>query len=399
MGYWVLRDNVGEWAVDWDVVYRIIRAWHTSALRLSNYTLETTDVWSLGPTLRHYSFDWDTIRRRAIAKSDEDFARLAERATINMREVQEELRWMVRETQSLTRDFSNMMRALQVENRLNAEKLASRAESTVEALRLVRDGSAEFILIGATVVSGGAAAAALGGGAVMKGAFKYQDTRSVAGAVMATTGTIMFGAIKMAGGDAMKEGLTRATMIIMQSTWETGAALAEGKSVGDALASGAGKLVGGAVGDGLSSGIFKIPLVDALLRRSGAFVTVGMREFKYHIRGTESVKLLAGSLKKGAEKVVKEGTKQFVKDPDAFVFDTYMGVNNALNSAWTSATNVSAFLGFGEGAPPVDEKPASPSPDDSLLSSATLTDDLLLRLAIIDMKTGVIWQTEPGSRP
>jgi hypothetical protein len=406
MGYWLLQDNVGEWAVDWDVVYRIIRGWHTAARRLSNYTVETTDVWTLGPTLRHYSFDWDTIRKRSIASADEDFARLAARATVNMRGVQEELQWMVSETRKLTREFADMMRAMQVENLQNAEAVRERAEWWTEFARGLRDASAEFVLIGATVLSGGAAAAAIGGGAAMKGVFKYQDTDSMAGAIMTTTGTIMFAAVKIGGGEAMKEAGARGVMIVMQSAWETGAALAEGKPVGDAVASGAGKLIGGVVGDRLSNGVFKTPAAQKLLSRAGAYVTVAARKVDLpgvdtlyrltntaaseRLRGKEAVSLVGSIIKKRVEVVAKADGKLAVKD-------LYRGGNDILNNGWTNARSIDAFLNFGEGGSAVVEQPVEPRREETVLSSATLQDDLLLSLAIVNMKTGIVWRNDPNS--
>ena len=393
MGYWVLRDTYGEWAVDWDIVYRIIRGFHTADRRLAYHTVVSTDVWGTGPTLRHVDVDWDAVRRDAIGLADRDFAVLAERSTHNMRDVQYYLRWMVKETQRLTSDFSDKMRALQAENAGRINAVSDNWEGAAEVAKIIRDASAEFVVIGASVLSGGTAIAALGGGSVMKGAFKYQDTENIAGSIMTASGTFAFGLVKLGGKGlegAAKVAQDRA-VIILQSVWETGTALADGKSLGDAIESGAAKLASGMAGS-----LFLKPFLKPLTDRAGPFVQIAFSKPGAELTLKNATKLAESVFVKPIEVAVKSNVRDFVHNPEAF----YRDRAKKLDTAWTVATNLDTFLGFGAGEAPSAEKPADPRRNLTLLSSATLQDDLLLSLAIVNMKEGISWPVEQraGSR-
>lgn len=373
MGYWILRDNRREYAVDWDVVYRIIRAFSFARYRLSDYTVESTDDGFGSPLMHHYVFDWDAIRRKSIAKADEDFARISERATSNMIDAREELRWMVEGTQRLTEDFANRMRAQQVQNLQSMQSTTRWLELETDALRFIRDLSADFIVVSSSLMTGGAAAAgvaALGAGSALKGAYKYQDTESVASALMTGSGSLLFGALKLNGFGKTAIG-EKLLVIVGQSAVDAGSAWAAGKPAWDIVKAGAAK--------GFTSGVSEFGLSRLLQMRiferliSNSALRTNIEYLTSMVKVPDEVK--AELIHKTTKKLLESSGKKVLERPVKLV----------------------AELGVGAARDLLDPPKAEPRRNDTLLASTTLQDDLLLTLAIIDMQEGLGWRTPARS--
>jgi hypothetical protein len=354
MAYWMLENDRDRYAIDWDVVNRLVRGYHRATLRDAYSHVVTTSEstwfnpfsWSL-PDVRSLEVDWDKVSSGLNAAADEDVNRLTEQATRDVRSVYRELKWMVADTGRRTTAFTDQLGALQTENMSRINSAVESYGAQIEAAKFVRDTAADGLMVGASIATGGAGVAILGGGSALKGWAKYQDTDNAGAAVLTGVGSFTFGAFKL-GGTKLKAG-EEAVVTILQAQWETGIALAEGKSLSKALAIGSLKLTGPFV-----DRFFKLGPVKSMLERACVpiAITVATAEGVENVASTVAGKWLGKTAQK---QVVERGGKA------------------AINALSTPAA-----------------APASASTRRSeVVESATLTDQRLLTLAIVNMSKGI----------
>src|SRR3989442_9019726 len=105
MGYELLSSGQTQFAIDWDIVRRILRSYHTAYLQL-DFAREVTMsesqwynplTWSL-PDISHVEVDWDAVRRNAEAQTGSDLRDMRVEAKYNAARVARRLEDMVETT-------------------------------------------------------------------------------------------------------------------------------------------------------------------------------------------------------------------------------------------------------------------------------------------------------------
>jgi hypothetical protein len=369
MTYWLLDNDHAQYAVDWDVVLRIIRAYHRSVLRFTLAHVSTASdsawywppSWSL-PEIQTVEVDWERIRGGVDRYGDADFATLAEIATCNVPEMARQLRWMVAETSRFTRHFLDLQASTQSENAVRIQNAIESYSGAIEVARFVRDTSADGLMVGATIMTGGAGAALLGSASALKGYGKYQDTDSVGAAVMYGAGNFVFGAFKVGGATlSFKQDLVLA---IVQAQWESGVALVEGKSLVDALATGSLKITGPFV-----DRFFRLQGIQRLIGCGCIPITITQKPTAFgmnfarlvgHLDETQAARNIATTVV--AKSLAKVTQKQ--------------GVERGGKKMLQRLHSAGAMPTYARSGP-------------ALMESVTLTDDTLLTLAIVNMAKGI----------
>ncbi len=354
MAYTTFVDERGEsYFVDWDTVYRILRAHHLAAQRAEQARVVRSVEPGIGgwflPAIESIEVPWDRVRAKAIAAADADFDRLSSAGVRDMRTLRRALEDRTRRTEQLTAKFRDLMAATQTENMVRMNQAVDRTGLAIDIARFLRDTSAEGLVIGSTLLTGGAAApalAALGGGSALKGMGKYQDSGNAGAALVTGTGTFMFGLFKV-GGNKLNVA-EEVTVTIVQAQWESMNALVEGKSMTEALAKGGAKLTGPLV-DRLT----KIPAVMHVIGKAAAPLNIALNSDSARNIAPE---LLRKTVSKIAQKTVDAGAAKLAK--------------GAAGSSGGTSTDA--------------------GPGSATFQSATLTEgDILLNLAIISERGGL----------
>jgi hypothetical protein len=354
VAYQLMNNGSLQYAVDWDVVDRLVRAyWRAESRNSYSRVVKSSDKswynpvsWSL-PEIEQIEVDWNLVRSQSDSGAADDRARLRQVGATNVRGVAEELEWKVARTGKLTTSFVDDMGAIQSANMARIDNAVSAYGSQIEVAKFLRDTSADGLMVGATLLSGGTAAAVLTGGSAMKGWAKYQDTDSVGAAVMQGFGSFVFTAIPMGG--ALTAG-QKWTLVLVQSSWESGMALAEGKSLAEAIPTGALKLTG----PGCEK-IFGKAGVIKMLEKAGI-------PLRITVAGEDVAAKFVDKL--GGKVLQKQGVEKRVGK---------QAVEALVGGATRSA------------------QPESGMASGALVRDATFTDDLLLKFAIVNMQKGIGW--------
>ncbi len=251
MGYeWVQNGNT-QFAIDWDIVRRILKSYWIAKLQydygqvvtLSDSNWYNPLSYSL-PDISHIEVDWDQVQRDAAGQVEGDLATLREYVKSNAAGVGYKLEDVVYRAASYKNQFVDWMGSVQTDNMHAINKAVEDYESKIEISRFVRDTSAEGLMVGASVMSGGAAVGVMGAGSFLKGEGKFQDSGSVGAGVMEGVGSFVFAYVKLGKKFSFKEDMVLA---MVQGEWKADTELVGGASVGKAALSGALKLTGPAV--------------------------------------------------------------------------------------------------------------------------------------------------------
>ena len=248
MAYELLANGPTQFAVDWDIVRRIVRSYHTAALQLA-YAREIAMsqshwynpmTWSL-PDISHVEVDWDAVRADADLFAGEDVGNMQVEAKYNAPRIARRLAAMIDITAHKKEAFIDWIGTVQTQNMVSINKAVEDYQSSAEIARFVRDTSADGLMVGASVMTGGAAVAALGGASFFKGVCRFQDSGSVGASVMEGAGSFAFAYVKLG-----KEFTFRQDMVLalVQAPWATGTELVGGSTISKAVVSGAVKLSG-----------------------------------------------------------------------------------------------------------------------------------------------------------
>jgi hypothetical protein len=248
MGYELLANGQTQFAVDWDIVHRIVRSFHTANLQLA-YAREITMseshwynpmTWSL-PGISHVEVDWDAVRADADAYALADVRNMRVEAKYNAPRIARRLEDLIEMTAYKKERFVDWIGKVQTENMKSITRAVEDYESNVEIARFVRDTSADGLMVGASVMSGGAAVAALGGASFFKGTCTFQDTDSVGAGVMQAAGSFAFAYVKLGKNFTLKQDMVLA---LVQAPYAAGTELVGGATVSKAVGSSALKLTG-----------------------------------------------------------------------------------------------------------------------------------------------------------
>jgi hypothetical protein len=262
MAFALHRDHSGAaWLVDVAGVRQLIRSYVRSAA-LARRSQLVADTQALGPmgTFKLTTFTIQTdysgvtsdinnqslpilkdfdVKLRTSGKKAFDFLVLKRNETVNL---------------------NNAFREKQLDASMRTSDAVNRVQGNIEwwknKVTLVRDASADFLMVGATFLSGGTAVAVLGGASFLKGSFTFEDKKLAgtstgnavaAGTIEASTDLIV-GAISLGTGPAIKTAIATKSassavgagvLVVMgaqiDATSEFAKAVIDGKSVRQGL--------------------------------------------------------------------------------------------------------------------------------------------------------------------
>lgn len=287
--------NDGIYYVSWDGVARILRSYVRSKATLENSKINI-ESHIIGPDVYTIDVNWDAVRAQTDSQSEYLLADFYQASKCSMQTQVSRLHDMIAKTRRNSADFQNKMHNAQRQTMANIDKSVSRAETGLTIARATRDFSAEFLMVGATFVSGGTAAPllAIAGGSGLKSAAKYEDSShpDIKEAGVTFVAEFAMGVIDLGAGKGIdhlaenafkeavgtkleKEAAKRSTQLALAILYSKtkGAALEPAKAVieGDTLqkgfATGAFKAIGGTYGE-----LLKYFLLDPKMQKSAALV-------------------------------------------------------------------------------------------------------------------------------
>jgi hypothetical protein len=310
MAYELLANGPTQFAVDWDVVGRIVRSYHTAHLQYT-YAREVTMsdsqwynpmTWSL-PKVSHVEVDWNAVRTDVDSFAQADVRNMRVEAKYNAARIARRLEDMIEMTADRKEAFVAWIGTVQTQNMQSIDKAVEDYEAGAEIARFVRDTSADGLMVGASVMTGGAAVAALGGASFFKGVCKFQDTGSVGAGVMQAAGSLSFAYVKLGKNFTFKQDVVLA---LVQAPYAVGTELVGGATVSKAVGSSALKLTAPA-----AESLFKLGPAKTLFDKVAVPVVI-----TYGGENVASAFLskLAG---KGVQRGLEERGKKALNDSDA----------------------------------------------------------------------------------
>lgn len=249
MAWETFQSNDGVYLVNWDGLSRIFRSCHRAAAMKAYSEVVVSEKHWIGPDLLSVEVKWDKVNLETTTRTENEMRRFYASARLSMQNEMNRIVTMMEDADDNRDTFQDRMQEAQHKTMENIETSVHRGEVGLQVATIVRDTSAEIEMVGATYLSGGAAVAVLGTGSAMKGAFVYQDTGK-AGKAVATFGTnLVLGVADLKVGAAIKEIASTSGRIGMAIVWskakaviEVPKSLIEGKSLQQAVSSGAVKL-------------------------------------------------------------------------------------------------------------------------------------------------------------
>jgi hypothetical protein len=359
MAYELVQSGRTQFAIDWSVIRRLVRS-HYLAYHQLNYGQEVTlsdshwynpMSWSL-PDVSHIEVDWDAVRRRTDADTDDDMQDITRQAQSNAAAVVYRVESMIETAARNKESFIDWMGDVQTQNMQNINRAVDDYQSHIEVARFVRDTSVDGLMVGASIMSGGAAVAVMGAGSTLKGTAKFQDTGSVGAAVMEGAGSFVFAYVKLGKSFSFKQDMILA---LVQAPYKAGTELVGGASVGKAVLSGALKLTGPAVDQ-----LFKLSPSKTLFDRVAVPITIWR-------------KTIDEPGHQQWENVADEVLRKFAKE-----VTQKRGIEGA---------GKNALLRMGSSAPPGDD--GASNRRGSVIAEATITNKYLLYLAFVNMNYGI----------
>jgi len=257
MGWETLRSNDGFYLVDWAGLSRIIRSCKRAGAMNDFSHLETQrgerDWWALGmryPDLHTVEVDWQRVNLETSTRTEVELRNFYTGAGKSMKGQLRNLVQMMEQADDDRDAFHDKQSDAQSKTQDNINDCVGNAETAISVLKEVRDGSAEFVMVGATYLSGGTASVlftTLGSG--MKAGFSYQDTGRVDRAVATFSTNLLMGALDLKVG-ALTKTMSTADKIGIGIVWAKSKAvldipksLIEGKDLKHAATGAAVKLI------------------------------------------------------------------------------------------------------------------------------------------------------------
>ncbi|MBL8247058.1 MAG: hypothetical protein JNK95_01675 [Candidatus Competibacter sp.] len=263
------------WKTDWVGVYRILRAYARSkeVLKHSKVIKRKPDFRNVSggfrfaeqiidrpflPTIEHVEVDWLAVEKGA----DLEAARLAGDIWRNWlpssgERTIEHLIGLRKDTLEYDKKFwkqsNDAWRGTMAGIGTNVKTL----EEVKKGLEIVRNASADILMVGATFLSGGALAGVLGARGFIKGAARYADTENIGFAVLEGGMQMVFGLMKVKVGQAalfkdIEKGAAVTTNLVIgfvEAQHEVAMAIGSGKSISEALKRGGLKMGESAIGE------------------------------------------------------------------------------------------------------------------------------------------------------
>lgn len=343
MAYEIVKNFNTEYAVDWQVIARLIRANALARYRSDLASVTTTSEASMfnpfswsSPDIRIVEVDWEQVNARSTVELFMTLNQLRNVGDSNMPAVGRRMLDMVAETRRYNQRFLAWTGDVQSDNMARINAAVSSYDTQIGVAKFFRDTSADGLMVGATVLSGGAAAAVLAGGSTLKGVGRWEDSGSVSAGVLTGAGNLVLGVFKIGG-------MSGGALAVLQAGQESATCLIEGKSVAEAIATGSLKLAGPAIDK-----VVKLPFMKTMLEKAAVPLAVQLSN------STVAEKLVADMAKKLLQKQVLERSGKAVIGSVKSVFK---------------------------------ETPAEAPP--STLDTATIGDDILVKFAIVNMTRGI----------
>ena len=257
MSYERVESLEGEFAIDWDIVRRIICSYwvsqkqneHAKEVSVSERTLNPFS-WML-PEVTNVEVDWPAVRREAEANTDSELMAMKWNVNRSVKEIARDLQRKVQQTRRAKQSFRDRMSRLQTSNSQAIDAAVSNYDTAIGGAKLVRDTSFETVMIMAGTLSGGTALAVIGAGSALKGTAKWQDTGNVGAALIEVSGSFIFGVIPVAraGAGAVAGRTEKLVLVTLEASFESIGAVVEGDTLGKALAKGSVKMLAPGVGN------------------------------------------------------------------------------------------------------------------------------------------------------
>lgn len=315
MAYQFVTTRSGqEYAVDWDVIERLVMSyWQTyyqidlyDKVTLSQSSWSNPFSWSM-PDVVTLEVEWDAVRDFARRATSADMVSYTQRAAQSMYDIAFDIEYKVKRTAAQRAQFTNILKDVQQQNLQAMEKSVKDYDGLIDASRFIRDTSADVVAIGSTIATGGAASGLLAGSSAMKGFGKYQDTGNVGAAALYGAGSMFLGAFKISGAKLTTAG--EYVLIVAQGTLEAGTSLAAGDSFGKALSTGGLKIAS----SGAAQALFGGEWIKKIFKKLPVPFNVWTKVIDTDVEKRfvdEANDVVAKVAKKGFEK----GTKKMIKD-------------------------------------------------------------------------------------
>ncbi len=293
----------GAWWFDRTFMHRIVRN-HARAQSIYNHARRVvTDErkwWNpfddKMPSLVSIDVDFARVNADADVQTQLDFEQLVSPPFHHIRWRQQRLQQLHSATRQHRRSYLDLVRDAQETSLKAIRKAVDEYEELKEIAEVVRDTSADSLMVGATALTGGTAAAIVATGAAIKGTAKYQDKGHVGAAFMEATGAIAFHVIKVG-----KLLTSDTVLVIMKGSYKAATALLAGDDLANAAKEGGLEIVGEGVGKLIKSDAVQKKLQHIALPVATKVITAPTKQLQKTVKG------LSGALGKRA---TKAGLKQ-----------------------------------------------------------------------------------------
>lgn len=331
MAYTLVSNGSKQYAVEWNFVERLVRSYCLAtarALYTQWRTIPDREWGSLAadalPRLVQIDVDWDAVARRAMTDTSTIMNELRAKAARDVRGVSRDVQGMVALYKKRNADFLESLKRTQASNIREIDAVAAHHGSWAEGFKIIRDTSADALLVAAAVVPGGllatsaasatSAAAAVVGGSALKGIARFQDYGSWTGGVWCATTNLVFGILPLGIGRDMKKA-EKLSLIVVQAVSEGANTAIEGRGFVTALILGATKLTAYPIerilsAEGLKKVFMRVPIPATVVASTDSGVTDLTEKFNNKV----AAKLLQ---KQGAERGAKWLAKSVTSGPPA----------------------------------------------------------------------------------
>lgn len=251
MAWEIFQSTDGAYLIDWAGLARIVRSCQRAvAMKVYSELVISEKHW-IGPDLWSVQVNWDKVNLETTTRTELELRRFNDAAKRSMQRELKGLVSMMEDADDARDVFQDRMAEAQHKTMQNIESSVHKGEIGVKVATVVRDTSAEIVMVGATYVTGGAAAPLLTGlGAGMKGAFVYQDTGKADKALATFSTNLLLGAADLKVGAAIRGLGSASERIGMAIVWaktkatlDVPKSLIEGKAMKQAASGGGAKLI------------------------------------------------------------------------------------------------------------------------------------------------------------
>lgn len=251
MAWEIFHSDDGVYLIDWAGLARIVRSCKRAEAMKACSELVISEKHWIGPDLWSVEVKWDKVNLQTTTQTELELRRFNDSAKRSMRRELQRLVSMMEDADDARDIFHDRMADAQHRTMQNIESSVHKGEIGVKVATVVRDTSAEIVMVGATYVTGGTAAPLLTGlGAGMKGAFVYQDTGKADKALATFSTNLLMGAADLKVGAAIKGLGSASERIGMAIVWAKAKAtldvpksVIEGKTMKQAVSGGGAKLI------------------------------------------------------------------------------------------------------------------------------------------------------------